>query len=74
VDTKGPLKDIHCRVATAILFASSGGQVDKVAHLPELRFALGEPEIDTTSVDSAAFALEAKAYFIRKVGSDGFQI
>jgi hypothetical protein len=75
VDTKkGPLEDIHQRVATAILFESSGGQVDKVAHLPELRFALGEPETDTTSVDSAAFAIEAKAYFIRKVGSDGFQV
>ncbi|MGH8072117.1 MAG: hypothetical protein ACRERE_44180 [Candidatus Entotheonellia bacterium] len=49
-------------------------QVDKVAHLPELRFALGEPELDTTSIDNAAFALEAKAFFIRKVGSDGFQI
>jgi len=27
---------------TTILFESSGGQVDKLAHLPELRFALGE--------------------------------
>ena len=71
---KGPLEGIHQRVATAILFESSGGQTDKVAHLPELRFALGEPEIDTTSVDTAAFALEAKAYFIRRVGSDGFKI
>jgi hypothetical protein len=61
-------------VATTILFESSGGQVDKVAHLPELRFALGEPEIDTTSIDNAALALEAKAFFIRKVGTDGFQI
>jgi hypothetical protein len=61
-------------VATTILFESSGGQVEKVAHLPELRFALGEPEIDTTSIDSAALALESKAFFIRKVGSDGFQI
>ncbi|MGB7062827.1 MAG: DUF499 domain-containing protein [Candidatus Zixiibacteriota bacterium] len=74
VDTKGPLRDIHRRVATAILFESSGGQVDKVAHLPELRFALGEPEVDTTSVDNAAFALEDKCYFIRKIGSDGFKI
>jgi hypothetical protein len=48
--------------------------VEKVAHLPELRFALGEPEIDTTSIDSAALALESKAFFIRRVGSDGFQI
>lgn len=73
-DTKGALKNIHRRVGTAIFFESSGGQVDKVAHLPELRFALGEPEVDTTSVDNAAFALEDKSYFIRRVGSDGFKI
>lgn len=74
VDTKGALKNIHRRLGTAVLFESSGGQIDKVAHLPELRFALGEPEVDTTSVDNAAFALEDKSYFIRKVGSDGFKI
>lgn len=73
-DTKGPLRDIHRRVATAILFESSGGQTDKVAHLPELRFALGEPQLDTTSIDNAAFALEDRCYFIRKAGSDGFRI
>ena len=73
-DTKGALRNIHRRVGTTILFESSGGQVDKVAHLPELRFALGEPEVDTTSVDNAAFALEDKSYFIRRVGSDGFKI
>ncbi len=73
-DTSGPLRDIHRRVATAILFESSGGQTDKVAHLPELRFALGEPELDTTTIDSAAFALEDRSYFIRKAGSDGFRI
>jgi hypothetical protein len=73
-DTKGALKGIHRRVGTAILFESSGGQTDKVAHLPELRFALGEPEIDTTSVDNAAFGLEDKSYFIRRVGADGFKI
>jgi hypothetical protein len=73
-DTKGPLRDIHRRVGTAILFESSGGQTDKVAHLPELRFALGEPDLDTTSVDSAAIALEDRSYFVRRVGSDGFRI
>ena len=73
-DTKGPLRDIHRRVGTAILFESSGGQTDKVAHLPELRFALGEPELDTTSIDNAAFALEGRSYFIRKTGADGFRI
>ena len=73
-DTHGPLQDIHRRVATVILFESSGGQIDKLAHLPELRFALGEPEIDTTSVDNAALLLESKAYFIRRLGTDGFRI
>src|SRR5216683_2191518 len=74
-DTKGALRDIHRRVATAILFESSGGQIDKVAHLPELRFALGEPpDVETTSIDTAASALEAASFFIRKVGTDGYRI
>ena len=57
-----------------MLFESSGGQVDRVAHLPELRFALGEPAIETTSVDSAAMALEERSYFLRRVGTDGYRI
>lgn len=73
-DTRGPLREIHRRVGTAILFESSGGQTDKVAHLPELRFGLGEPDLDTTSIDSAAMALEDRSYFIRRVGSDGYRI
>jgi hypothetical protein len=73
-DTSGPLRDIHRRVGAAILFESSGGQIDKVARRPELRFALGEPDLDTTSVDNAAYALESKAFFISRVGSDGFKI
>jgi len=73
-DTTGALRDIHRRVGTTVLFESSGGQVDKVAHLPELRFALGEPNVDTTSVDNAAAALERAGFFIRKVGTDGYVI
>ena len=69
------LRDIHRRVGTAILFESSGGQMDKVAHLPELRFALGEPpDVDTTTIDNAATALEGSGFFIRKVGTDGYRI
>jgi Protein of unknown function (DUF499) len=70
---KGPLKDIHRRVGAAILFESSGGQSDQLAHQPELRFALGEPEIDTTSIDNAATALESKSFYIRKAGTDGYR-
>ena len=73
-DAKGALRDIHRRVGTAVLFESSGGQVDKVAHLPELRFALGEPEVETTTIDNAASALEKSGFFMRKVGTDGYRI
>ncbi len=74
VDFKGALRDIHRRVGTAILFESSGGQVEKVAHLPELRFALGEPEVETTTVDNAATTLEKTGFFMRKMGTDGYRI
>ncbi len=76
VDAKDVLRDIHRRVGATILFESSGGQVDKTAHLPELRFALGEPdsELDTAAVDNAAVTLEGRGFFIRKVGSDGYRI
>ncbi len=72
-DTKGPLKGIHRRVGTAILFESSGGQSDQIAHQPDLRFALGDPEVDTTSIDNAAMALEARAFYIRRAGTDGYR-
>lgn len=73
-DAKGALREIHRRVGTAILFESSGGQVDKSAHLPELRFALGEPEVDTTTIDSTATALEGFAFFVRRTGADAYRI
>lgn len=74
-DTKGPLRDIHRRVGLAIFFESSGGMVEtqKAAHLPELRFAIGEPEVETTSVDNAARALEARGYYLRPAGTDGYR-
>ncbi len=73
-DATGTLRDVHRRVGTTILFESSGGQVDKVAHLPELRFALGAPDVDTTTIDSAATSLEARGFFIRKIGTDGYRM
>jgi Protein of unknown function (DUF499) len=72
-DTKGSLREIHRRVGTAILFESSGGQSDQIAHEPELRFALAGPEVDTASIDSAATALETRAFYIRKAGTDGYR-
>ena len=45
-----------------------------MAHLPELRFALGEPDVDTATIDGAAADLEARGFFIRKVGTGGCRI
>ena len=73
-DTRGTHREIHRRVGTAVLFESSGGQVDKVAHLPELRFALGGPDVDTTTVDSTAATVENVSFFLRRVGTDGYRI
>jgi hypothetical protein len=73
-DLKGDLKDLHRRVGTAIMFESTGGQADKTAHLPELRFALGDPNVETTSIDNAAHLLETKAFYIRKYGTDSYRI
>ncbi|HQG27691.1 MAG TPA: DUF499 domain-containing protein, partial [Candidatus Ozemobacteraceae bacterium] len=73
-DTKGPLKGIHRRVGSAIFFESSGGQTNKLARIPDLRVALGEPGLDTTTIDNAAAALEDKSYFLRRSGSDAFMI
>jgi hypothetical protein len=72
-DAKGPLVDLHHRIGTAILFESSGGMVDKVAHIPEIRFAVGEPGLDTTSLDNGANNLADRAFYLRKVGRDGFR-
>jgi hypothetical protein len=73
-DAQGELQGIHRRVGAAILFESTGVATDRAAHLPEIRFALGEPNLDVTSIDNAATALEKRAFFIRKVGTDGFRI
>ena len=40
----------------------------------ELRFALAEPQVDTTTIDSTATALEGSGFFIRKVGTDSYRI
>ena len=57
-----------------MLFESSGGMIDRVAHLPELRFALGEPDVETTTIDNAAAALAETGFFIRRAGAGRYRI
>lgn len=65
---------LHQRVATAIFLESCGGMVpDKAATLPDLRFALGDTDTETTLVDTAVQALYSRCYFLRQVGSGGWR-
>lgn len=66
--------NIHQRVATALFFESCGGMApDKAATLPDLRFALGDPDTETTLIDSAVHALSSRCYYLRPVGSGGWR-
>lgn len=72
-DKKNELQYIHKRVGTVIFFESSGGMREKVARLPEIRFAVGTPDLSTTTIESAAAQLESRAYYLRKHGKDGYR-
>jgi hypothetical protein len=64
---------IHQRVATALFFESCGGQTDRAAHLPELYFAIGDPDTETTLIHTSVQALENRCYYLRPVGRDGWR-
>lgn len=64
---------IHQRVAKTLFFESCGGQTDKAAHLPEMYFAVGDPDTETTLIHTAVQNLERRCYFLRLVGVDGWR-
>lgn len=55
---------LHQKVATALFFESSGGQARQEATVPELRLAVGEPEMEIGFVESALEALQASSYYL----------
>ena len=72
-DTRGARQDIHRRAGAAIFFESSGGWPEKIARLPELRYALGGPDLDVASIDDAVFKLEKRAYYLRREGDASYK-
>jgi hypothetical protein len=48
---------VHRRVASAVFFESSGGQVRDRATLPEVRLAVGGPDLEVGNVETALEAL-----------------
>lgn len=56
---------LHRKVATAIFFESNGGQLKgKDATVPEIRLAVGEPELDIGNVETTLDALTAACYYL----------
>ncbi|MGH3452716.1 MAG: ATP-binding protein, partial [Haloechinothrix sp.] len=61
---------VHRKVATAIFFESSGGQVRERATLPEVRLAVGEPGLDLGNVETALDALRDSCYYLAVEGGE----
>jgi Protein of unknown function (DUF499) len=55
---------LHQKVATALFFESSGGQQRQEATVPELRLAVGEPDLDIGYVEAALEALQDACYYL----------
>ncbi len=61
---------IHRKVATAIFFESSGGQIRERATLPEIRLAVGEPGLEIGNVETALDALRETCYYLTAEGNE----
>lgn len=56
---------LHRKVATSIFFESNGGQLQgKNATTPELRLAVGDPQIDIGNIETALDALVDACYYL----------
>lgn len=55
---------LHRKVASAIFFESSGGQVRQEATVPEIRLGVGDPDLEIGNIETALEALREDAYFL----------
>lgn len=55
---------LHQKVATVVFFESNGGMARSEATVPEIRLAVGHPELDLGNIETALDALVEKAYYI----------
>jgi len=56
---------LHRKVAGAVFFESTGGQAREEATLPEIRLALGEPDLDIGNIETALESLTEGCYYLR---------
>uniref|UniRef100_A0A7C5VEP3 ATP-binding protein n=1 Tax=Thermus caliditerrae TaxID=1330700 RepID=A0A7C5VEP3_9DEIN len=59
---------LHQQVATAVFFESSGGQVRNGATLPEVRLAVGGPEVEVGMIEDALERLVSRCYYLEARG------
>lgn len=55
---------LHRKVATTVFFESNGGMTRAEATLPEVRFAVGDPDLDLANVETALEALVDTCYYL----------
>ncbi|MCX6880519.1 MAG: DUF499 domain-containing protein, partial [Verrucomicrobia bacterium] len=55
---------LHQKVATVVFFESNGGMVRSEATVPEIRMAVGHPDLDLGNIETALEALVDKGYYI----------
>jgi hypothetical protein len=55
---------LHRKVATSIFFESNGGQLKHEATVPELRLAVGEPDMDIGNVETVLDTLSESCYYL----------
>mgnify|MGYP005636073269 CR=1 FL=1 len=55
---------LHRKVASAVFFESTGGQAREEATLPEIRLALGEPDLDIGNIETTLESLSEACYYL----------
>ncbi|MGC9965738.1 MAG: DUF499 domain-containing protein [Syntrophobacteraceae bacterium] len=55
---------LHQKIATTILFESNGGQSRTEATVPEVRLAVGDPELDIGNIETALEGLSRTCYYL----------
>jgi len=55
---------LHRRVATTIFFESNGGTTRTEATVPEVRLAVGEPELDIGNIETVLDSLSTSCYYL----------
>jgi hypothetical protein len=60
---------LHCKVATAVFFESNGGPHKNEASVPEIRLAVGNPQMDIGNIETVLETLYDTCYYLEAKGN-----